>query len=1024
MVGEGASVRYSVLGPLAVVGPDGGALPLRSAARRRLLALLLTRPGEVVLADRLIDQVWYEDPPLGRGAFHVQVSRLRKELSEEGGLSPIVTEPGGYRFQAASDEIDWLRFVRLVDLARSAADPADAATRYGEALALWRGEALEDVLGPPAIDEHARHLDHLRRTATLEHAAVLADLGRHDQVVGLLDPLHRQAPFDEAIGCALARSAAGAGRRDRAIAVVEAVARAYRDELGLDPPAAVDDLHRQLLEPGPLEPPTSVPRSDEVERPTAIGPALPPIVLEQRFVGRSAELDALVDAVRGADGPDSIAVVGPSGIGKTTLVVHGAARLRAEGHHVRFASCAASPALVGNGLRSLFADLLGATPPTRGRRGDRVTSAEVADVLVTSIAERLDRDGVEGAVVLVVDDLHLADEVDARAIRGLLDLEDHRWFATIVATARTADALGDRVGRAMVLGALAVDEIGASLEDPSLAAPIAELTAGVPSAVAKVLGMLDRTDPGEHAEAIRSLREGGVADLDLGPSPRRSSPLALELLQLLSVADGPLDAVTLAAASSSRARGGEDAVAAALVELIDEGEAIERSDGSIVVSHELLAGAVRRRLDADAIRQLERRLMAATSAHDPWVPTNAHLLAAADERRSQLLDAARSAAQLGAFGEAERIAAIVLETSASTADRLGSLLVIGECRTGLGDDDGARSAFEDAFDLAEGAGAEPALAAALTGLLGGWFAGVGPSDDQVARIDRALRAIHEPAPRAIALARAVGAHLGGDPRCRSWADEAVDLAAASDDPMAVAAAAFAHSLANLGWPGARDRFDRTGHAARTASVDIGYDRYAALLGHHLVAAIEVGDLDAAGWCVERQGWIAEVTRRPLHVWRSQVMAATNAMASADLDRAERSVDAAAATAQAHRLADGRMTERLQRAALRCWGSEVDPLDRGYRPLARAVPHPLSHALDAVVLVDADAEAARSSLDAALAGCADLPHDYLRWATVAATRIAAGRLGDDSARSVLDALAADADVRCAVLAVGTAALPMP
>jgi DNA-binding SARP family transcriptional activator len=1032
VVGDGDDVgRFAVLGPLAVTDREGRPVALRSSARRRLLALLLIHPGEVQLADRLIDQVWYEDPPLNRGAFHVQVSRLRKELSEEGGLSPIVTEPGGYRLQVATDEIDWLRFVRLIEAARADSDPSSAVDRYAAALALWRGEAFADLLGPPDIDEHARHLDLLHRAARLEHAALLGRLGRHRDVIARLDPLHHAEPFDESVAEALARALADAGQRDRAIDVVEVTERAFREQLGLDPPAAIAELHLQLLEPGRLTPIgvassawAGAAGSPDSTAPDPV-PALPLSSASQRLLGRGGELRDLVEAAKDSDGPRCLALVGPSGIGKTTVAVEVATRLRSAGRHVRFASCAASPTLVGNGLRSMFADLLGAQPPTRSRSGDRITSAEVALILAAAIADGLDSGGATGPLVLVIDDLHLADDVDARTLRALLQRPGSAWFPVVLTTTRTADALVGIEAEAIALSNLTAEEIAPALARPELAATVAELTGGHPFAVARVLDALDEVDPEDQAEALARLRDPSAPARTWDDPRRRSSPTAHAALQLLAVADGPVDAVTLTAALGDRSGGGgADAAAAAIVELIDDGLVVERSDGSLSIAHELLGADVRRHLDADVLRRLERRLLAATSAHDPWVPTNAHLLAAADERRTQLLDAARAAAQLGAFGEAERIAAIVLDTSTSPADRVGALLIVGECQAGLADDVGARTAFEEAFDLAEVEGDQTGLASALTGLLGGWYAGVGPSAEQVDRIDRALVAITDPVPRTIALARAIGAHLGGDPRCRPWADEAVALAERSGDPRASAAATFAHSQANLGWPGAALRYERTGAAARAAAIEIGYDRYAALIAHHLVASVEVGDLDAARWCTERQGWIAEVTRRPLHAWRAQVLIATVAMAAASVPAAEQAVDAAAAIARAHRLTDGRMTELLQRAVLRCWGSEVDPLDHGYRPLGTAVPHALSHALDAVVLAEADPPAARASLAAAVDASVDLPNDYLRWSTLAAVHAAAIRLGDDPVAGALRTTLADADVRCAVLAVGTAALPMP
>ncbi len=58
-------MRFGVLGPLAVWTEDGTAVPVPEAKVRALLACLLTHRGEVVPADRIVDEVW---PDGGGGA--------------------------------------------------------------------------------------------------------------------------------------------------------------------------------------------------------------------------------------------------------------------------------------------------------------------------------------------------------------------------------------------------------------------------------------------------------------------------------------------------------------------------------------------------------------------------------------------------------------------------------------------------------------------------------------------------------------------------------------------------------------------------------------------------------------------------------------------------------------------------------------------------------------------------------------------------------------------------------------------
>jgi DNA-binding SARP family transcriptional activator len=73
-----------VLGPLdARIG--GASVPLGSPKQRALLVHLVLHANEGVSIERLIDQLWPEDPPAtARHAIQVYVSALRKALRDPG----------------------------------------------------------------------------------------------------------------------------------------------------------------------------------------------------------------------------------------------------------------------------------------------------------------------------------------------------------------------------------------------------------------------------------------------------------------------------------------------------------------------------------------------------------------------------------------------------------------------------------------------------------------------------------------------------------------------------------------------------------------------------------------------------------------------------------------------------------------------------------------------------------------------------------------------------------------------------
>ena len=123
-------MNVGVLGALQIVDRRGDPVMLASAAQRRLLTLLSTKPGSVVSADRLSDALG-----ISTGGLHTAVSRLRKSL----GADVVVTEPPGYALRGI--EVDAAVFEERLALARTA-QPEQQVGIVSEALALWRGEAF------------------------------------------------------------------------------------------------------------------------------------------------------------------------------------------------------------------------------------------------------------------------------------------------------------------------------------------------------------------------------------------------------------------------------------------------------------------------------------------------------------------------------------------------------------------------------------------------------------------------------------------------------------------------------------------------------------------------------------------------------------------------------------------------------------------------------------------------------------------------------------------------------------------
>ncbi|MCP9951977.1 winged helix-turn-helix domain-containing protein [Actinomadura madurae] len=131
-----------VLGPLRV-SVDGRAVELPRGRLRALLAVLAMSAGRTVPTDRLAIAMWGTDTNGDpRVNVRTNVKRLRRALGPAAGQL-IAARAGGYLLAAEPDQVDALRFGRLLDEAGAVSDRARERSRLAAALALWRGTPFE-----------------------------------------------------------------------------------------------------------------------------------------------------------------------------------------------------------------------------------------------------------------------------------------------------------------------------------------------------------------------------------------------------------------------------------------------------------------------------------------------------------------------------------------------------------------------------------------------------------------------------------------------------------------------------------------------------------------------------------------------------------------------------------------------------------------------------------------------------------------------------------------------------------------
>jgi DNA-binding SARP family transcriptional activator/tetratricopeptide (TPR) repeat protein len=361
-------VDFRLLGPVEVWS-GGRRLEVGPPQQRVVLAALLVDVGRMVTAETLVDRVWGHEPPAGaRRALHAHIARIRRMLrAAESGVA-VVHRSGGYLIDVDTDRVDWHRFRRLVgEAGRDGLADADRAARLGRALDLWHGDPLADVGGDwthrTRVTWRQRRLD-----AAVAWAEAWLRAGHHDEVIGPVRDLLVEYPLAERLVAALLRVMVAAGRQAEALDYYAATRARLVEELGTEPGSELRELHRAILlgrvpaipAPRPAPPPGPVPDEPVPPRPVPPGPvpagplsagpppagpvpAAPPpeattpaqLPWDVRgFAGRADALTRLDGLMDGVDiEPTAVvisAVSGTAGVGKTTLALHWAHRVRAR----------------------------------------------------------------------------------------------------------------------------------------------------------------------------------------------------------------------------------------------------------------------------------------------------------------------------------------------------------------------------------------------------------------------------------------------------------------------------------------------------------------------------------------------------------------------------------------------------------------------------------------------------------------------------------------------------------------------
>jgi predicted ATPase/DNA-binding SARP family transcriptional activator len=486
-------VRFRVLGPVELVGADGDPERVASPNQQRILAVLLSRAGEVVTVDTMVDALWGDDPPKSAVAsLRTYVSRLRTSLGDD-----LATRGAGYALVVDAAVIDAGRFEQLVRAAADA-EPAPALALLDEALGLWRGPAFGDQADVECIAPEARRLEELRRTGAEARVEALLATGRVGEGVAAAEALVTSEPLRERAWAALIRSLAAQGRTADALRAFQRAADALA-EAGLEPSPVLREAERAVLA-GDLvaAPATAMPAPRERSV-----PSVPTSSLVGRDDDRRAVLELLDDA-------RVVTLVGPGGVGKTRLALE-VARAAADGHALGAKVAELAPLPDGGGVADTVIHALGLTADAQtpvdvlDRAGalDVLLVLDNAEHVIDAAAEVVERIVAGGDAVRVVVTSRERLGVDGEHVRPVAPLP--------------TDEAGSPARRLLVQrGAAAAPDLAIDVDD-ELVARITGRLDGLPLAIEMAAAQLTTTSLAELADGL----DDRLSDLR---SPRRLAP--------------------------------------------------------------------------------------------------------------------------------------------------------------------------------------------------------------------------------------------------------------------------------------------------------------------------------------------------------------------------------------------------------------------------------------------------------------------------------------------------------------------
>ncbi|WP_344638675.1 AfsR/SARP family transcriptional regulator [Kitasatospora cystarginea] len=338
--GKSHALRFQVLGPVQAWRGEQP-LSLGSPQQQAVLVALLLNHGRPVATQDLVDGLWGDrPPPQAVAALRTYVSRLRTVIEPHREVRTpaelLVSVSDGYALRIPPEALDLAAFENefaSAATAKTSGDFRESHRLLASALSRWAGRPLAGIPGPYAEAQRMR-LTERQISAAEERCAAALEIGLHSETVAELSSLAAEHPLRERLRELLMLALYRCGRQAEALGVYSDTRKLLIEELGVEPGAGLGSVHSRILagDPALMPAPASFARVNAADEAV---PFVPPAQLPadvSDFSGRT-ELVSELQSVLGSGSGQAVVVTslaGIGGVGKTTLAVHVAHRLRSE----------------------------------------------------------------------------------------------------------------------------------------------------------------------------------------------------------------------------------------------------------------------------------------------------------------------------------------------------------------------------------------------------------------------------------------------------------------------------------------------------------------------------------------------------------------------------------------------------------------------------------------------------------------------------------------------------------------------